>query len=862
MGILAAAALSSSASAQTPSSGTALAAPSLAISTSPAAGIPAISTASALPNLSTTSWIPGISTAATSVSTEPLTAPATAAFLPGLSTGTWTPSVSTAAALPASGVVPRPWVIGDIKAEGLINVKMSTIRGQTKARKGDLYDRPDLDRDIQSLLGLGEFERVGAELTLTDKPVPDNFRKVAGADRQVVLTFTVKEKPVVRKITFAGQKKLSKGTLSDEIAVKTSDPLDRFKLEEDVKKLTDKYHEKGFLDATVATEVKIDTAASKADVVFRVVEGPKSRIELVEISGVTAFKQTTLFGGGVLGLMKNKRKKVFFEKDLPEDLKKIETEYKNNGYLDVKVSTPLVTLSPDKERISIAIGVLEGRPYRFGATSFSGYIVFKSSTIVKTVDYKQGKIFSQEKYEETIRGVQELYADVGRLRARVNAVKTYNPKTDQMDVRYEIVEGPISYVDHVDVDGNKATKTYVIKREVVIKPGDRFSAARVRKSREKIMNLGFMDDVDVDLQPSPVDPDKVDLTFDVTEGKPGVLTAGAAYSSVDGLIGTLSLKHMNLFGRAQQASLNWSFGKRVQDYSLSWTTPWLGDHPTSLGFDIFHTRRINPFQGDLNAYTERRTGVTTRLGPRFSEDKYILNLSYTLQQVSIENIDPNQNFLGELTPGTSLQSLAGAELARDTRDSIWDPTRGTRNSIGATLSGGPLFGDINYVKPTIQNQAHAKLFDVDDWPFVLSLYNRGGYVTAYGKSTIVAVQDRFYIGGQDSLRGYSPAGQAGAQNGGTMYDVANLEFGFPLAREKHKTIVKLVVFADAGGSWNTVHDVTDRFGSDTTNLKSDVGIGLRFVTPAFPIRLDYGYGLNHRPGEKVYQINFGLGPLF
>ena len=396
----------------------------------------------------------------------------------------------------------------------------------------------------------------------------------------------------------------------------------------------------------------------------------------------------------------------------------------------------------------------------------------------------------------------------------------------------------------------------MIKREVVVKPGDRFSMARVRKSREKIMNLGFMDDVELDVQPAPGDPDKVDITFDVTEGKPGVLTAGAAYSSVDGLIGTLSLKHMNLFGRAQQASLQWSFGKRVQDYSLSWTTPWLGDHPTSLGFDLFHTRRINPYQGDLNAYTERRTGVTTRLGPRFSEDKYQLNLSYTLQQVSIENIDPNQAFDGNLTPGTSLQSLLGAEFARDTRDSIWDPTRGTRNSVGVTLSGGPLFGDINYVKPTIQNQAHAKLFDVDDWPFVLSLYNRGGYITPFGKSTIVAVQDRFYVGGQDSLRGYSPSGEAGDPSGGTIYDVANLELGFPLAREKHKTIVKLVVFTDVGSSWGSFNKINDRFGGDPQDLKSDVGIGLRFVTPAFPIRLDYGYGLNHASGQKNYQAEF------
>jgi outer membrane protein insertion porin family len=431
-----------------------------------------------------------------------------------------------------------------------------------------------------------------------------------------------------------------------------------------------------------------------------------------------------------------------------------------------------------------------------------------------------------------------------------------------MDVRYEVTEGPISYVDHVDVDGNKATKTYVIRREVVVKPGDRFSASRVRKSRERIMNLGFMDEVDVDLQPAPADPDKVDLTFDVTEGKPGVLTAGAAYSSVDGLIGTLSVQHLNFLGRAQRVSANWSFGKRVQDYSVSWTTPWVGDSPTSLGLDVFHTRRINPFQGDLSAYTEHRTGASVRVGPRFQEDKYLLNFSYTIQQVKVDGIDPNQNFGGALLESTSVQSLIGAEFARDTRDSIWDPTRGARHGVGATLSGGPLMGDIDFFEPTVTNQLHWTLYNPEDWPFVLSLFHRGGYVTAFGATKQVPVQNRFYIGGQDSLRGYSPSGEAGYVSGGKLYDVANLEFGFPLAREHHKSIVKLVVFADAGGAWDRVRDASARIGTRERDLRTDVGLGIRFVTPAFPIRLDYGYGLNHRPGEKLYQINFGLGPLF
>ena len=827
--------LSSPVSAQIDSTGTVAtppAAPSVSSSTAPA---PIVSTAALSGFATGQALLPAVSTSAVAA-----------------------PAVSTAAVAQSPALVPRPWVIGDIKAVGLKNVKFGTLRQQIKARKGDLYDRPDLDKDIQALLGLGEFDRVGAEITLLDVPVPANYRKVAGTDKEILLTFTIKEKPVIHKVTFVGNKGLSKGTLLDEVSQKIADPYDRFKLEEDRKKVVDKYREKGYLDAAVETDVKIDSETLKVEITFKCVEEAKSRIELVEISGVKAFKPRKL-----LGLMTNKYHKVFVEKDLAEDLKKIESEYKNNGFLDVKLSTPVVSLSPDKTRIHITLGVDEGRAYKFGDTVFSGYLVFKSSELYKAVDYKKGKIFNEQKYEDTIRAVQEMYADVGRLRARVSPVKALNPKTDLMDVRLDIIEGPVSYVDHIDVEGNKTTKTYVLKRECRIKPGERFSAARVRRCREKMMNLGFLDEVQPDIQPSPTDPDKVDLTYDVTEGKPGMLTAGAAYSSVDGLIGTLSVQHMNLFGQAERLSLQWSFGKRVQDYSVSWTNPWIGDHPTSLGVSVFDTKRVTPFDGDLSAYVLRRTGSTLSLGPRFEDDRYQLSLSYTLQQIRIEDIDSTQNFNGQLTAGTSVQSMLGAEIARDTRDSVMDPTRGTRNGIGAQLSGGPLFGDINYLRPSISNQAHFKIFEaVDDWPFVMSLYNRGGYVAQFGASRSVPVQDRFFVGGQDSLRGYSPSGEAGAPDGGVIYDVANIEFGFPLAREHHKSIVKLVVFADAGGSWDGVKQVTGRFGGDTTDLKSDVGLGIRFVTPAFPIRLDYGYGLNHAPGQKVYQINFGLGPLF
>lgn len=813
--------------------------PVVGLSTPP--GAVELSTAPAGVDLSTTA-------AGIEISTPAVTASTAAAPV----------EISTAIAAPEPEPLPvpaRPWVIGDIKGSGLKNTKFAAIRGAIKARRGDLYDRPDLDRDIQAVLQLGSFDRVAADIESTGKPVPDHLAKVAGSSTTIRLTFIVVEKPLIKKIKFEGNKRLSRAQLSDTVGLKPKDPLDPVKLREDEQKLVEKYREKGFLDAAVESEIVKDTTTLQAFITFKIDEGAKSRIFWVDLKGVKAFPRKKL-----LKLMKNRRRKVFSDRDLAEDVRKLETHYLNNGYLDVKVSSPSVLVSHDKERQYIDIAIDEGRQYRFGDTTFSGYLVYTSSSLAETVEYRRGKLFSQERYEETIRGIQELYAEVGRLRARVTPAKTHNKETDLMDVHYAITEGDIVYIDHVDLEGNKATKTHVLRRELTVKPGQHFQASKIRRSREKIMNLGFIDDVDIDIQQSPNDQDKVDLTFDVVEGKPGILTAGAAYSSIDGLIGTLSLQHLNLFGRAQRTSVQWSFGRRVQDYSVSWTTPWVGEKRMSLGVDIFNTRRINPFQNSMSAYVEKNRGGTIRLGPRFEEDRYQLNFAYSFSQIRLTNVQ--EQFRGTLSEGTSIYSWGSVEFARDTRDNIYDPTSGSRQSFGMQLAGGPFQGNIHFFKPSIGQSVHFKLFEIEDYPFVLTLANRGAYITQFNETKEVPVFNRFYLGGQDTLRGYQATGEVGYPSGGKLYDVFNIEFGFPLARERRRTIVKFVVFFDAGGAWDTVQAARLRVGSGERDIKTDAGFGIRFTTPAFPIRLDWGYGFNHRPGEKKYQINFGLGNLF
>jgi outer membrane protein insertion porin family len=749
---------------------------------------------------------------------------------------------------------PEPWVIGDIAISGNKNVRLGVILGEIKAKNGGLYQSSDLSHDIQSLLDLGDFERVGADITSLNKPIPARYKAVSGSPLMVKLTFLVTEKPIIKSIVFKGSKAISATVLEEKISLKKGDPLDTVKLSEGKDKILKHYYKKGFLDATVTDSVATDTTTLKSAIVFDIHEGFKSKIFWVSLKGVKHFKKNK-----IRGLMKNEKGKSFSRKALPEDIANMKAFYETKGFLDVKISTPVVWHSLDRRRIYIDISINEGSQYHFGDTTFSGNLVYGSTDLIKAVEYRQGRVFNEEEFVDTIRAIQQLYANKGYLKARVFPVKTYNTQTKFMDVHFSIVEGNVIYIERVRVEGNKSTKTYALRREIVTNPGDPFSAAKVKRSREMLMNLGFLDNVNVDIE-SPDDPNEVDLTYDVVEGKPGMMTAGGAYSTIMGLFGTLSLTNMNFLGRAQQLSANWSFGQRILMYSVNWSTPFIGDSPTSLGVSLFDSMQISPFGGSLYAYTLYSKGATVNVGPRFEDDQYLLNFAYTLSQMQVAQV---QNGFQNLLPqGTSIYSYGTVSFSRDTRDNIWDPTTGSRNSVALELSGGPFMGQVNFFEPTLKDAVYFKLFSVADYPFVLAALNRASMVSTFGPTTVVPVFNRFFLGGENDLRGYEPTGEVGDPNGGTVYDVGNLEFSFPVVREHQRTIAEFVTFFDAGSAWDSVQQANWRIGMGQTAIKTDAGIGIRFTTPAFPIRLDWGYGFQHNPNEAKSVVTFGMGQMF
>ncbi|OGS04615.1 MAG: outer membrane protein assembly factor BamA [Elusimicrobia bacterium RIFCSPLOWO2_12_FULL_59_9] len=778
-------------------------------------------------------------------------------LLPGMSDA---PVSSTGVAsspdLESAAGAEGPWEIGEIRMDGNFHVKEKAIRKQIRAREGQIYSRSDADKDIQSLVSMGSFDKVSVDLTpIPGRNVAPKFLGSVKSAHPARLTFLLAEKPRIRKIKFEGNQEFSRSKLADEISLKAKDPFDEIKLRADIAKLLALYHEQGYGEAQVREEARRDIESRELDLILHIEEGPQARIKEVVLSGLTAFKPKK-----ILKLMQNRRKKVFNAEQFEKDKKEIEDYFKNRGFTEFEIADSSVTMNAEKTEYTLRLSFQEGPQSRFGKTTFSGSAVYSPRELEKTIVYRQGKIFSQEKFMETVANIQEKYADKGYLRARVDAEKLTDPVTKWLNIEFKVSEGDLVYVDHIDVEGNKATKTYVLRREAVQKEEEVFSASKIRKSRQRMMNLGFLDDVQLDIQPSPLDLNKVDLTFEVFEGKPGMLTAGAGFSSFNGLVGTLSLTHLNLLGRGYRTNVAWQFGRRVQDFSISWTTPWVRDKPISLGFDVFNTRRVRPFANFESGFVDKRQGGSVRVGPRFEDDKYAANFAYTFQKVTVFD---TQSIAGEsLTAGTSITSSISAEFVRDTRDNIWDPVEGTRNSASIELSGGPILrGDVHYYQPGVRSAFYKTLFSVGDYPFVWSINNRAGFIKGFSTTKDIPVFNRFFVGGADSVRGYDVTGQVGVPTGGKVMYVSNMEFTFPLARERKHTIVQWAFFADVGGVWRDFSSVRFKIGNEELNLKSSVGFGIRFTTPAFPIRLDWGYGLNHRPGESQGQVHFAIGNI-
>lgn len=751
-----------------------------------------------------------------------------------------------------------PWMVCEVAVEGLRNISKRTVTKAGSAKKGALYERYSVSEDINDISALGNFDKVEVDISRIKGTKKDKqFFQPYPCHR---LTYIVTEKPIFDRLTYQGRKHLGKGAITQAMTLKLKDPFNQAKLDADLARIQAKYAEKGYVNAQIKYELTRVEKENTVEVKLIIDEGPRTRVEAVNITGLHEIPLKKL-----LAKASNKPGKVYKPQNLQRDYVKMMLYGRNQGYAQFMMTEPKLDYNADKSLVSVSYDVTEGPKVDFGTTAFEGSTVFSDAELKEKVYYRTGKLYNQKDFEDTVSAIQEAYADKGYLQARVQP--RYDVQNGLLNISFDISEGGIFYIDNVDVSGYGKTKKYVFTRELSIHPGDLYDAAKIRRSQTKIMNLGFINDVQVDLQPT-ADPQKVDLGFNVVEGRPGMFQAGLAMSSMDGLYGEVSVNHLNFLNRAQRLSLRTMFGKEILDYTVSWYTPWIYEKPTSLGVDAFNTRRYRSFVTENQAYTEKRIGGRVKVGPRFNDDIYQLSFGYSFENVDIYDIDPKYMYALGKKPGEYIEkgktniSTFSADAAIDTRDNMWDPTRGWRNSLGVALAGGPIGGDLDlwyFNARSIFN--HTVLNVGGNYPIVFVLSNKFGSVQPYGRTKYVPPYEKFFLGGADTVRGYERAGEIGPVYGGDMYYVMNAELRFPIAREGRRNMAQFAFFFDMGNSWDHFDDIDFSLGPNEHQFKAGVGVGLRFTTPALPIRIDWGYGLNHAKGQDKSHFYFNMSNM-
>lgn len=713
-----------------------------------------------------------------------------------------------------------------ILIEGNINVKESVIFEQIKTKKGTVLSEETLSEDIKSIFNLGFFDDVAVRVdTSTWKVI-----------------FVVKEKPYIKKIDFRGNIRYSNSSLKRKISTKEKEYLNESKLKEDIEKISNFYKDKGYADVKVNYQTEIiDERKNYCKVNLDIQEGKKYLLKEIQVFGVKKYPPKKIYK-----IMKSKKNKPYKETSINSDIEEIKKFYISQGYPKIEIN---LTKELIDEYVTIKLNISEGERFKIKEIKFEGNTVYSSKELLKVLTIKKNEIFIEEKIQASITNIQDLYGNKGYIRSKISYEVKYFPYKNLVDIIFNIIENNIVYVNKIYIDGCKVTKEYVVKRELVLKEGEPVSTYKIRRSMERIFNLGFLEDVNVNFHEIG-NPNKLDLTFIVSEGRPGMLSMGAGYSTLDEFFGTLQVSHLNLFGRGQRLDILWEFGARKMNYQISWTEPWVFNKPLSLGFNVYDLTRLRDYGAHYGAYKERRIGADVKVGPKLGE---YWSLLFTYSYETVNYIDVLEELKQTLISPGVISSLT-SQLICDTRDYIFDPSKGSRNSLSVQYAG--LGGDVYFVKSIVRSSWFFPTF----WKFVLALNaTLGNSWEILGYK--VPVSEKFYVGGADTVRGYLYRDIGPSEGGNTMF-VGNVEYRFPIVIEKKKTLVQGVIFYDVGNAWRKLDELDFNIGIEDARLKSGVGFGIRFTTPVFPVRLDWAWALNPKPGTSPFQFYFSLWQMF
>jgi len=730
--------------------------------------------------------------------------------------------------------------ISEIRIEGAERVEPETIKSYMTVQPGDPYDPERIDRTLKALFDTGLFADV-------------RLSREGNA-----LIVKVVENPVINRVVFEGNHKLSDSTLSQEVRAKPRQVFTRTKAQADVRRILELYRRSGRFAATVDPKI-IRLPQNRVDLVFEINEGSVTEVRSINFVGNYHFSASKLRG---IIQTKESRWWRFLSTDdnydpdrVTYDRELLRKFYLSQGYADFRVVSAVAELTPAQDGFLITFTIDEGTRYRFGKIAIeSEFKDVSHAELRAAVPAIEGDWYNADLVEKAISNITDTLGNHGYAFVTITPHITRDAAHHKIDVSFSIKEGPHVFVERIDISGNVRTLDRVIRREFRLVEGDAFNSTRLQRSEQRVKNLGFFKKVDVTNKPGSA-PDKTVLDVRVEEQSTGEFSVGVGYSTAEGPLANIGVRERNLLGTGNDLRINTLVAFLTQQADLSFTEPYFLDRNLAAGFDLFAMN--NDFQS-FAQYNQFSYGGVLRVGYQITEDLR-QTLRYTLRSDDINHIlsTASPYILGD--QGQRWTSAVGQTLLFDRRDNRLQPTSGYFASLSNDLAGVGF--NTRYIRSVVKAGYYYPVYA--DW--ILSLTGEGGNITGLGQR--VRLEDRFFVGG-DNLRGFQIGGVGPHDRttddslGANNYYTGTLNLDYPLGLPEELG-VRGHTFVDFGSAWRVdLKQIPGHPIGDSAAIRISPGFGIAWKSPLGPINIDLAYAVKKEPFDHRQTIWVSFGTRF
>lgn len=726
-----------------------------------------------------------------------------------------------------------------IKIEGNERVETETIRSYITLSEYQPATRQKIDQSLKQLFGTGLFANV--------EIIPKGN----------VILIKLTENPIVSEIAFEGNKRIKKENLTSEISLKERSLYTKEHLQNDTNRILDIYHKSGRFQTTVTPKIII-LPQNRVNVVFEIDEGPKTTIKKIFFAGNNHFSDTKL--ASILRSKEAHWYRFFSSNDTYDpdrvdfDKELLRKFYTSQGYADFRVVSAVADLNPQRDGFLLTYTIEEGPKYKFGTIDVESRLQkVQTENLQKNVKTLKGDVFNEEQVDSSVDAITQYLGDFGYAFVDIDPQFTRNAEDNTISIHYVIQEGRKMYINRININGNVRTLDKVIRREFRVVEGDPYNAAQIRRSEQRIKNLGFFEKVELTTARTD-SPDKVDINVNIQEKSTGEINFGAGYSTTDGALVNAGIRERNLLGKGQDLRFDVTRAQRKTDGQISFTEPYFMDKDIAAGFDLFS---VSTDRETESSYQSESNGIVLRASYDLTE--YLRHtLRYSLKSDDITDVSTDSSLYIKEQEGQNTTSLIGQTFLYDKRNNSLNPTKGYYAKLIEDLAG--LGGDSKFLR----HEARAGYFiPLLHDNIVLQLSANGGYIVGLNGSD-VRINERFFLGGDD-LRGFKTAGVGPRDSvtsdalGGNAYYLGSAELKFPLGLPEELDFSGLL-FVDAGSLWDS--DSSGSGVQQSNSTRVSVGTGLSWGSPVGPIRIDVGFPIMKEKYDRTQQVRFSFGTRF